>query len=138
MIAMTVDDRRLMTIFRTLPDKVARKVGRAAVNAGATPVLKAAKGEVPVGLTGNLRKSLGKKTKYYRRSGSSVAMVGPRIGGGHLGYHGHLIEDGHVNRDGSFTPGNPWLKRATSQTEQAARAAIKSKLAQGIVQEATR
>ncbi len=58
---------------------VARKLTRQAVTKGTKLVLNAAKGLVPVGPTGLLKKSLGSVIKTYS-SGAVVGIVGPRTG----------------------------------------------------------
>lgn len=131
--SFTADSRRLMKLLDTLPTKVSRKVSRNAVNAGATPILQAARSEAPV-VTGNLKQSLGKKTKVYGET--AVALVGPRISGRFKGYHGHLIHNGHIAADGSFVPGNPFLRRAHDNAAAPAQSAMISKLSAGIESEA--
>lgn len=107
----SLDSKDLRRQFGRLPDVVSRKVARKAVNAGSTPILQTARKQVPV-VTGTLKQSLGKKTKVYKNSDVALSMVGPRISGKWAGYHGHLVEFGHINVDGSFTPGNPFLRRS--------------------------
>lgn len=127
--ALDIDATKLMKQLDKLPSIVSGKISRKAVNAGSLPILKAARASVPVGETGNLKESLGRKTQLYKRSETAVAMVGPRIKGGHLGYHGHLVEYGHINADGSFTPGHPWLSTAQHTAGPAAINRMRQKLA---------
>lgn len=68
--------RRLEGVGRA----VRKKLLKAAVNAASRPALRAMKGLAPVGETGLLRASLGRKVKVYRGSGVAVAIVGPRTG----------------------------------------------------------
>lgn len=135
--ALQTDARKLMRQLHRLGPKIEGKVSRRAVSAGATPILRAMKDEVPID-QGTLKASLGKKTKLYKRSGTAIAMTGPRIKGGQSGYHGHLIENGKVNVDGSFTPGNPFMARAQDKAASEARRVMHAKLAAGIEQEARR
>ena len=135
MSTLTTDARLLMKQLHRLGPKVEQKVSRRAVAFGATPILQAMRQEVPIA-EGTLRDSLGKKTKTYRQSGTAVAMTGPRIGGKHAGYHGHLIENGKINVDGSFTPGNPFMARAQDKARPDAIQRMTRKLAEGIEQEA--
>jgi len=58
------------------------------------PTVEAAKSNVSVGKTGNLKKSLG---IVPMRENIGV-FVGARVIGGYRGFHGHLVEDGTVNR----------------------------------------
>lgn len=134
--ALEVDSRRLMRQLHRLGPKVERKVARRAVSFGATPIARKMRQEVPVE-EGTLRESIGKKTKAYR-NGTAIAMTGPRIRGKHRGYHGHLIENGKINADGSFTPGNPFMARAQESARPQAINRMQAKLAEGIEQEAAK
>lgn len=58
------------------------------------PTLDAAKSNVPRGKTGNLYKSLG----IVPMQENIGVYVGARVIGGYRGFHGHLVEDGTVNR----------------------------------------
>lgn len=131
-----VDGRRLVSQLRRLPDRVANRAARKAVNAGIAVIVTAVKPAAPVGETGNLKKSVGKKTKQYNRADRTVGLVGPRIDSGRLGFHGHLVEDGHINSDGSFTPGHPWLRPAATRAMPAAEKRMVEKLGQEIEKEA--
>lgn len=131
------DLKRAMEQFQRLPDKVNRKVGRAAVSAGVTVVLRQARSEVPID-EGTLRASLGRKVKNYPSSQLTVGIAGSRISGNKRGYHAHLVEHGHVAADGSFVPGNPWLARAVAAAEGQAIERMQRKLFAGIDKEARR
>ena len=137
MSALTTDSRKLMKQLHRLGPKIEGKVSRRAVGFGATAILKAMRQRVPVG-DGTLRDSLGKKTKLYKQTGTAVALTGPRVKGKHRGYHGHLIENGKINADGSFTPGNPFMARAQDAAGPEAIGRMQSKLAQAIEQQAAK
>jgi len=127
----------LIKRYQRLDEAVRGKAARVAVNAGATPILRQARVETPVD-SGNLKRSLAKRTRIYRKDQTAVAVVGARIKGKYLGYHAHLVHDGHVASDGSFVPGNPFLRRARESAEQAAIDAMHDKLQQRIDQEAAK
>lgn len=74
-----VGDVELKRKLDELPDRVFRKVIKKASNRAMSPVLKTAKARAPKE-TGLLRKSLGKKSKVYKRAGVQVTLVGPRTG----------------------------------------------------------
>ena len=136
---LQLDDRdlnQLMKQFHRLGDGVKKKVGRSAVNAGALPVVQAARREVPVD-DGTLRRSIGKKAKAYPNISTAVAYIGARITGRSRGYHAHLVEQGHIASDGSFVPGNPWLKRAVASSSDAAFERMSRKLFEQIDKEAS-
>jgi HK97 gp10 family phage protein len=65
--------------LRALGEKVARKGTQQAVAQGGKIVLWDMKGRVTV-RSGLLRRSLGRKQKTFRNSGTSVSIVGPRVG----------------------------------------------------------
>lgn len=129
--------KQLMRDYHRLGEKVRTTVARRAVNAGATPILREARQEVPVD-EGELKRSLGKRTRAYKQNATAVAVVGARITGKSRGFHAHLVHDGHVAADGSFVPGNPFLKRAQMQAEQQAVNRMQSKLSQEIEKESSR
>lgn len=143
--------KRLMRQFQRLENRVAQKVSRQAVSAGATPIARRMRQGAPVGPTGNLRRAIGRRTKTYRDNATSVAVIGAKIGGStdpskrnydakgtKLGYHANLIEDGHVAVDGSFVPGNPFMRRAVDAAEPESIARMRNKLFEGIDKEAAR
>lgn len=133
---LKIDDRELMRMLDKLPDRVENRVVRRAVAAGGTPILRAQRSLVPV-KSGKLKASLAKKTKIYDQSGTAVAMIGPRIKKGtYHGYHGHLIEKGHINVDGSFTPGEHFMEIAQETAEAEAIGRKRKKLVEGIMKEA--
>ncbi len=72
----------LADVFKRLEGlsrKVTGKILRPAVKHAAKIVLKAVKAKVPT-RTRNLKKSLAVKVKTYRRTGTVVAIIGPRKG----------------------------------------------------------
>lgn len=135
--AWKTDARALVRDLEKLGPKLETRIAKRAVGFAATPIARAMRQAAPIGETGNLRKSIGKKSKAYQ-SGTSVALVGPRISDSHLGFHGHLVERGHVNRDGSYTPAHPFMEPAAEQAKPEARARLLSKLQEEIRKELAR
>ena len=105
-------DRQL----KQLPGKVARKVGRTAMQRSGRPVRKAVRDEIRAATkgTGALRKSIGIKVKLYPRSQSIVAVVGPRtkfmLGGRKPSNYIHLIERGFTQK--TITTGKGGIVKA--------------------------
>lgn len=64
----------------SLKAAVRNKLSRQAVNAGAKLVQAEVKARAPVGETGALRMSIGRKVQTYRGSGTTVGLVGPQTG----------------------------------------------------------
>lgn len=69
----------VMKSLEGLKASVGRRILRKAITDATRPILKDAKSKCPRE-TGLLRKSLGRKTKVYRKSGVVVGIVGPRTG----------------------------------------------------------
>lgn len=90
---------RSLRAMKELPERVYAKVVGQAANYAMTPVLKDARRRCPR-RDGLLAKSLGKKLKKYKRSGSAVVLVGPRKGfkdiqtGADPVNYAHLVEFG--------------------------------------------
>ncbi len=126
--------------LESLPDKIERKIGIKAIRAGAWLIINAARQNLQrLGAvkTGNLRKSIGLKTKKAKTHLIGVT-IGARIDGEHSGQHAHLVEFGtspHVIRsrklmsDGSTVYGHivthpgsrpkPFLRPAIDTNEDA-------------------
>lgn len=69
----------LLARLNGLKRQVASRILRKAVGEAGKVILKVAKQMAPRE-SGLLRKSLGRKVKVYRSSGTAVAIVGPRVG----------------------------------------------------------
>jgi HK97 gp10 family phage protein len=136
-------DKQLEKALRSLGPRVAKKVLRGAVNAAATPVLKTARAKVSEE-SGLLKKSLGKKVRLNKRTGTASARVGARntIQGEHDGKprvpwrYAHLVELGHVDENGRHVPAHPFLRPAADENAEKAVGVMTDKLAAGIVKEA--
>lgn len=130
-------DKELIRALKKLPDKIARKVARKSVNAGATEIVKAARTNAKVQKdSGLLAKSMGKKSKTYKAAGVIVSIIGPRrnVEGTHNGkrrvpfFYAHLVESGHIDaRTGRFIPGSAFMTRAAESSKGAAIAKVTSK-----------
>lgn len=138
-------DKALMRKFERLKSTTRRSIGRRAVQAGSTPILKAARKLVRRD-TKQMRKSLGRKVKTYRGSGTSVAIIGPRSGFRAVVpdkhgkpklrepiYYSHLEEFGTKHSSGSH-----FLEKALEQNKAAANNAMQSNLAGAIEREAAK
>ncbi len=73
-----IGDKDLIRKLDRLGKKGYRKTVAKAMSKAATPVSKLAKRLAPRGPTGLLKKSIGKKSKWYR--GTRVVIIGPRKG----------------------------------------------------------
>lgn len=141
--AQLIGGKELERRFRTLGEKVQRKVLRAAVASGATPVAKSTKARAAKE-TGTLELSIGKKVKAYPKSGSVVGVIGPRFSVTSTfkgkrrrpAYYAHLAERGHIAEDGTFVSGNHAIEKAAAESEPTALGNISEKLAKGVMKEA--
>jgi HK97 gp10 family phage protein len=126
-----------------LGDKVARKVTRQAVNAAATPVVKAAKANVAVD-SGLLKKSLGKKTITSKDKQFVSALVGAKksVQGESNGKiqkpsrYAHLVEKGFIDAAGNHVPPQPFMRPAADSTASQAESIMAKKFADGVEREA--
>lgn len=104
-------------VLKGLPLQFQDRVLKQAHSDAAKPLVEAAKSIVPVGQTGNLQKSIGVVKTNLKKSGVvGLVQVGPRRGGGNKGFHGHFIEYGKTNRDGSKSTPEPFMEPAFAQT----------------------
>lgn len=134
---LTLDVGELIRSLERLDFAVQDRISRRAVSRGGDLLLAAIEREAPV-YRGVLKESLGQKVKLYKQSNTTVSIIGPRIGGGFRGYHGHLVHDGHIAVDGSFVPGNPFQRRAVEASRDAALEAVKQSVAADIEKEASK
>jgi HK97 gp10 family phage protein len=138
-------DKALERKLRTLGDRVQRRVLRSAVNASASPVVKAAKRKAKK-QSGTLKKSLGKKVLTNKKHQSVTALVGPRKGvqGTFKGKvrkpsrYAHLVEKGFIDEHGNHHAPQPFLNPAMQETQGEALGIMKSKLAEGVAKEAAK
>lgn len=140
-------DVRLNALLKALPENVQRKYARQALGRGMTILVKAAKAMAPVGETGALKASIGKRFKRDTRSGVTTAKVGINVGRAAAKTyrrtpHGHLVALGtgeRVTKDGKSTgrmPANSFFRDAANSVEPQVKAKIIDVLWQKISQEA--
>lgn len=78
----------------------------------------AAKAMAPVGITRNLVTSIGVERVSLKRTNEvGLVQYGPRKRGGYKGWHGHFIEFGKTNRDGSMSTPEPFMEPSFNQTK---------------------
>lgn len=89
--------KELDAVLKELADvnsNAVRAVLRESLQVAAKPIVPLARSKIRKGPTGNLRKSIGARSTGERRGPVTIA-IGPRVGKGFKGYHGHLVEFGH-------------------------------------------
>ena len=140
--------------------KVQKKIVGKAVSAAAKPMLKAAKANAPV-LTGLLKLAMATASRTYRKSGSIVAVIGPRFWGAASeptklqvkrfamqktaakraraakavpAWYAHLVEGGtkYVPGKGGGARAQPFMKPAFDRTKHRSLRIMRVKLWQGI------
>lgn len=145
--AYTDGDAPLQVLLAQLPSRVEKKGLRAAVNAGATPVMRTMRTLAPSGPTGLLKKAIGKKVKTYK--GSVAAIIGARRDvSGNVGKRRvvpsrylHLVDKGtkgHAQGHGHH-PGakaQPFVEESYRQNRDKSRSIITTKLKDVVVAEA--
>lgn len=110
--------KEIDAVLRGMPILLSDKVLAQAHSDAAFPLVAKAHLLAPVGKTGNLADSIGVVKVGISRGGNvGQVSVGPRRGGGHRGYHGHLIEYGKTNRDGTRTQPEPFMAPAYEATK---------------------
>src|SRR5262249_13600056 len=120
--------------------KVRKKVLRKAINEASKIVLKAAKANVPRA-SGLLKKSLGRKVKVYRASGTVVAIIGPRTGfkqdvhrdGRKVAVLANPTKYAHlVERGTRHSPARPFMRPAFESTKPEVQSAMSSIIKAGL------
>ena len=110
--------KEIDNVFKGLPLQLQDRVLKTAHADAAKPLIDTAKSIVPVGKTGNLKDSIGVERISLKRTNEiGLVQVGPRRKGGKKGFHGHLIEFGKTNRDGSKSKPNPFMEPAYNMTK---------------------
>lgn len=112
--------KELLAVVNELPEQVRVEVLVPIVRAGGKVVKEGAKFLAPVD-EGDLRDSIDQKEVRYPASFSAISVVGPargrRKGGKMPSKYAHLVEFGHQNRDGTFTPPKPFMRPAVMTAE---------------------
>ncbi len=110
--------KEIDAVLRGMPLELSDRVLSQAHSDAAFPLVSAAHFLAPVGKTGNLADSIGIVKSGIKRGGNvGEIIVGPRRGGAYKGYHGHLIEFGKTNRNGTRTQPKPFMAPAYEQTK---------------------
>lgn len=110
--------KEIDSVLKGLPNQLQDRVLKTAHADAAKPLIEAAKRIVPVGKTGNLKDSIGVERIALKKTNVvGLVQVGPRRRRGKKGFHGHLIEYGKTNRDGSKTKPQPFMEPAFNQTK---------------------
>lgn len=135
--------KELEKALKSLPDRLQRRVMRAAMSAAATPVLRAVRPKVGrrSGLT---KKAIGKKVSTNTKRQSVSATIGARtnVVGTYKGKavkpsrYFHLQDKGFINAAGEHVPGNRGLEQAFTESESQVLNVMETKLAAGIEKEA--
>ena len=71
---------KLHDVMRQLPAQIARRALRPSLNKEGSRVVAEARRRSPIGVSGLLKKSYGKKTRTYVKTNSVLVIVGPRRG----------------------------------------------------------
>lgn len=110
--------KEIDSVLKGLPNQLQDRVLKTAHADAAKPLINAAKAIVPVGKTGNLKASIGVERIALKKSNVvGLVQVGPRRKGGNKGFHGHLIEFGKTNSNGSRTSPQPFMEPAFNQSK---------------------
>lgn len=147
--------KELEATLRHLADKEADRISKAAINAGLTVVAKAEKRAAPVGKTGALKASIGKRLERKKRSGLVVAKAGINVGKQSKKQttkvrapHSHLVglgtgprfrktKDGRQVSTGSM-PANPFIRVAAASSRGAVLAAMSKNAAKSLARAAAK
>ena len=106
-------------VLKGLPLQLQDRVLKAAHADAAKPLISAAKAIVPKGKTKNLVTSIGvERVSMKKTDAIGLVQVGPRRKG-FKGQHGHWIEFGKTNRNGTRTTPSPFMEPAFNQTKGA-------------------
>lgn len=121
--------KEIDAVLKGMPLVLQDRVMKTAHADAAKPLISAAKAIVPVGETGNLQKSIGvERVSIKKVDAIGLVQVGPRRKGGNKGFHGHLIEFGKTNRDGTKTKAQPFMEPAFNQTKTAVESGVAQSL----------
>ena len=126
--------KELVALLKDYGPKIAKPAIRKAVRAGGTVLKSAVKAETPVE-HGDLKKAqdVVVRNRGYRFTaviGADVAKLQEKHGQDHTYPTNidHLVEFGHANADGSFTPPAGYMRRASAAAMGAAQAKAESVL----------
>lgn len=106
-------------VLKGLPLQLQDRVLKTAHADAAKVGVEAAKQLAPKGKTMNLVNSIGiERVSMKRTNEVGLVQYGPRKRGGFKGFHGHFIEFGKTNRDGTKTQPDPFMEPSFNQTKQ--------------------
>ena len=112
-------------VIKGLPIQVQDRVLKTAHADAAKVGVDRARQLAPVGKTKNLVNSIGiERVNLKRTNEVGLVIYGPRKRGGYKGYHGHFIEYGKTNRDGTRTTPEPFMEPSFNQTKSQIEARI--------------
>ena len=121
--------KEIDAVLKGLPLQFSDKVLAQAHTDAAFPLVAKAHMLAPVGETGNLAESIGVVKVGVKRGGEiGQVAVGPRRGGGYKGFHGHFIEFGKTNRDGTRSAAQPFMEPAFQATKMQVESGIANNL----------
>ena len=157
-------DKELEATLKKLADKSADRVARSVLGAGLTVIAKAMRNAAPVGKTGSVKASIGKRNQRNKRKGLFEAKAGVNVGKKKkqlstaiaTAPHGHLVALGTKPRfrksiGGRFgyiknpsqqqlstgtMPSNPFIKQAYESARGNAAAAMKKRAEKALAREA--
>ena len=141
-----------------LPQKIRGRIMRDAFKKAAKPVVKAMKANVPIRLETKgvdprpgdptlkeLKKSIGSKIKTYKNTGTTVAIIGPRVG---EKFRSKLNHNQKYNRLTSIAigiergwkgrPANAFVRKTRQQKSASFKSTLKRELGPAINKEAAR
>ena len=105
-------------VVKGLPLQIQDRVLKTAHADAAKVGVQAAKAMAPKGKTMNLVNSIGVERVSLKRTNEvGLVQYGPRKRGGYKGFHGHFIEFGKTNRDGSKSKENPFMEPSINQSK---------------------
>ena len=161
-------DKELEATLKELADKAADRVAKSALGAGLNVIRRAIKKAAPVGPTGNLKASIGKRLEKGKRGRAFTAKAGINVGRktkkekttGIMARapHAHLVALGTQRRSrktlgGKFAnivnptseqlstgtmPANPFVKQAAASAQGAAAIAMRKQAAKALAREAAK
>ena len=105
-------------VIKGLPLQLQDRVLKTAHADAAKVGVERAKQLAPIGRTKNLVNSIGVERVNLKRTDQiGLVQYGPRKRGGYKGFHGHFIEYGKTNRDGTKSTPKPFMEPSFLQTK---------------------
>ena len=123
-------DQELLKSLAALNKQITGKLMKNAMRAGGRVVVNQVKDTVPVGKTGNLKKSIKTKMVPYPVSGITVLVIGAKAP------HAHLVEFGHGGPHPA--PPHPFMRPAFDASKLTAQERVERNLRNGIKRETKR